>query len=982
MLPHRTLISSKAIPATFVQYRQKSGCLQLYRQKSGCLQLYTARYVDTCTLAINQSLNYGSGRTVTLAAASVVQFEYLSGSTGTRYVASGTLGVDQALDYSSGVTLAAKANTVASFTGSSSTKRYVEACALAGNQTLLYGSGKNVTLLDNTEVSFFSISETLMYVATGTLASDQSLHYSSGATLTAKANAYVSFSGTSGSSRYVDSCTLAGHQLLRYGYYGPTSGYALAELQNASTIRFDQQYVSEGTLSIDQNIYYGYFGTTLGRQAVPLKAGTQVRFENNYVLNGILASDQDLYYRSGLTVKLKASTALGFLSSSTSSYHYVIEGRLADAPPTQTLNYASGLTAQFKAGTMINFASTTNYVDLGTVGINLTINDINSGTSVVIAAGYYVEFQSVPAGATGWQLPPQNDADGDGWPDDIDPTPGSQDTDPNRHGTLADLPANALYVKCVGSAMQGIEVLGTPTSLVIPKGTSPRFVKIAIQTDEFPTWTSQTSQYNDTVSWQIAAPGQAVMSGNTSVNSLHYQLNSSHQSGTSFFGYAPVVVLDLGTIFADPAEDKTVNVALKVTNISDAALPTTAIVALLPIDIEEVISDQIAGDEANKLPTAYFGGNPAKPWNGHPNNPMLMATRSGSDARLMIKMNVPVAQAASIRVGVRQTGQTTILNSVASAALPGTTPLSFTALAGTQLYEIVAGFDVNGNAVLENSEASIIFAKTPKKDKESNPATANLHLLDKFRVVTQDDFNAARTTTDYHAEGDLVSLYPSAAGFLKAFARGATTVPGVPAASTTWGHVLQGSPIPSAQGLSHAVGGKWVTPANNVTTLRFEFPSNSDLAGDVDESAGIFEMIGRLLIKHKATLAAAATTTECVVPLSPITDDDINFKISDEYEQVHVALGACRFEGGLEVKVKKGAGLTLEVSEVNCWGAVSDLYDWGYDAPKLAKSFGIFGTVVLGEPREAATAWPDAGRVFFTKVNFGTGWRNREVTIP
>jgi hypothetical protein len=35
VLSHRTFISSKAIPATFVQYRQKSGCLQIKQEGEG-----------------------------------------------------------------------------------------------------------------------------------------------------------------------------------------------------------------------------------------------------------------------------------------------------------------------------------------------------------------------------------------------------------------------------------------------------------------------------------------------------------------------------------------------------------------------------------------------------------------------------------------------------------------------------------------------------------------------------------------------------------------------------------------------------------------------------------------------------------------------------------------------------------------------------------------------------------------------------------
>ena len=216
-------------------------------------------------------------------------------------------------------------------------------------------------------------------------------------------------------------------------------------------------------------------------------------------------------------------------------------------------------------------------------------------------------------------------------------------------------------------------------------------------------------------------------------------------------------------------------------------------------------------------------------------------------------------------------------------------------------------------------------------------------------------------------------------------------MPGVPEATTTTGHVLLGSPIPSSQGLSHAVGGKWTTPANDTSTLRFEWPTNSDLAEDVVGSDGIEFMIRRLLLNQKAALAAAATTTESVVTLNTLLDDGINFADSDRRDQVHVAIGACKFEGGMQVKVKKGTGASLIVSEVNCWGALIDLYDWSYDAKAIALP--VTGQVV-GEPREASkvqagyatlaasTSWPDAGRVFFTKINFGTGWIDFEETIP
>ena len=411
-------------------------------------------------------------------------------------------------------------------------------------------------------------------------------------------------------------------------------------------------------------------------------------------------------------------------------------------------------------------------------------------------------------------------------------------------------------------------------------------------------------------------------------------------------------------------------------------------VNLLPIDIEEVISDQIAGNEANKLPTAYFGGNPAKPGNGHPNNPMLMATRSGSDARLMIKMNVPAAQAASIRVGVRQTGQTTILNSVASVPPPGMTPLSFTALSGstpTKLYEVVAGYDANSNAVLENSEVAVVFEKTPRKDREGNTATTNLHLLDKFIVVTLDDFTAARAVTDGYGTGTTINtFFPTAAKMIAGFARGATTITG--SSPPESGVLLDASTIPSLEGLSHPLGGKW-NAAKQTITHRLVLPTGSDLSEDVVGSTGLRDMYVRALWNYRATIAAGATTSWGVVKITFI-DKDIDFSASDTNDQVHAALGKCNFVGSLEVSCKLKAGGGFDVGALNCYGAMVDLYDFAFGASKVT----VLG-IDIADPKEAArtqagfatltfSPWPDAGRVFFTKVELGTGWFDYTGSYP
>ncbi len=271
-----------------------------------------------------------------------------------------------------------------------------------------------------------------------------------------------------------------------------------------------------------------------------------------------------------------------------------------------------------------------------------------------------------------------------------------------------------------------------------------------------------------------------------------------------------------------------------------------------PIEIEEVISDQIAGNETNKLPTPFYRD---------ASNPMLMATRSGADARLSIKINVPAANAASIRVGVRQSAVSagvpdssvnTILASVPAVAPPGKTMLSFTALAGSKNYEVVAGYDANTNGILDKSEAIFRFQKTPKTNRDGRaysprPGTTGdptFALLDRFIVVTEADFTAARAAVDGYGGLPFSLTHAPAAALIQAFARGSNTVPG--ASPTEFGVLLDASVIPSADGLSHPVGGKW-NAAKQTNTHRLVLPDGSALSDKVEDSDGIKTMWGRIL---------------------------------------------------------------------------------------------------------------------------------------
>jgi hypothetical protein len=216
------------------------------------------------------------------------------------------------------------------------------------------------------------------------------------------------------------------------------------------------------------------------------------------------------------------------------------------------------------------------------------------------------------------------------------------------------------------------------------------------------------------------------------------------------------------------------------------------------------------------------------------------------------------------------------------------------------------------------------------------------------------------------------------------FARGASTITG--SSPPEFGVLLDASTIPSPQGLSHPLGGKW-NAAKQTTTHRLVLPNGSDLSEDVVDSDGLEDMYERALWNHRATIAAGATASWGVVKIT-FSDKDIDFSVSDTNRQVHAALGKCEFVGSLEVSCKLKAGGGFDVGALNCDGEMVDLYDFSYGAPKVT----VAG-VDIADPKEgartqagfatlASAPWPDAGGVFFTKVKFGTDWFNYTGSYP
>ena len=385
---------------------------------------------------------------------------------------------------------------------------------------------------------------------------------------------------------------------------------------------------------------------------------------------------------------------------------------------------------------------------------------------------------------------------------------------------------------------------------------------------------------------------------------------------------------------------------------------------LAPIVLEKVISDQIAGNEANQLPTRVYGR--------QPNNPMVTGTRTGAEARFRIKADVWPTVTQKVLVAARDVAATTILGSTPAVALPQLTDLTFTAAAGTKLYEIVAGVDDNSDGTLETAEVDTIFQKTPKVNADGSPYTKSIALLDKIYIVTANDYGAARATTESYSSTTTDFFLPNSSKLIRAFATGSKSIDG---ATTLYGNSISANGIgtPAARGLSLPLGAKW-NSANEAETHLFDFPDGSDLSERIKGSKTLKLLISRLISSNKAEILGFAQTNYWIThTLFDVEDRNVDFKADNSNSDLALSLGKCRFRGNLEVEMTAVPG-GFAVRHVNLNGVFIDLYDFSWPGGAINVT-GLF-TIDVGNATKTqaghatltAVPHPDAGRIFYTQV--------------
>jgi hypothetical protein len=379
---------------------------------------------------------------------------------------------------------------------------------------------------------------------------------------------------------------------------------------------------------------------------------------------------------------------------------------------------------------------------------------------------------------------------------------------------------------------------------------------------------------------------------------------------------------------------------------------------LLDWEIAEVISDQIANNSANKLPTKFY--------TDEPNNPMLMATRSGATAKLRVKVNT---HEPKLRVGITRMIDDWMMTS--STVQWGEAQISFGVdTASTDiLYEAFVWYDSNGNGAFENTEPNQVFEKTPRTNGNGVPSAKHLGLIDKIRIVDLQKFNSSSNT----AYGYGLPFSGYAGDLIETFARGRNTVPNATVAT--------GVPVLSTQpGLSHPLGARW-NIANTDTTYRFDFADGTTISNDVEDSNTLQSIVEKIIKANRA--AMLAYTGPETWPVTPY----YNFNSTGDFltqedntldgAKLGVALGKAIFAGQMRISYRKAGADSLEVGGIQLTGTVDDLYDWAYAGRPFTLGPVSFepkypAMAQAGHATLAAGSFPQAGRIFFLRVIINT----------
>ncbi len=136
-----------------------------------------------------------------------------------------------------------------------------------------------------------------------------------------------------------------------------------------------------------------------------------------------------------------------------------------------------------------------------------------------------------------------------------------------------------------GNGDEDVKISQTRT-FTIKKGKS-RMVVVGMASEEYPFWTTNQSEYNDLLEWDITSSLGDDIVDSVDVNQLHLEWDLASLEGTSLQGLSPAHWEKIAVVNAPGEDEVTVTVKLTVTNIGDDDLPSTLMVGLIPVEVAD-----------------------------------------------------------------------------------------------------------------------------------------------------------------------------------------------------------------------------------------------------------------------------------------------------------------------------------------------------------------------------------------------------------